>query len=101
MWTRLVVSNITLLTIRAKMVAPIAPVSFRQTVLTVNPSDLSVSTVDFNSIVQTISHHGLSLGVGSHVQNLLMDTVCLCLIDVDLGLTRNNNCTERTRETNQ
>ena len=101
MWTRLVVSNIALLTIRTRTVAPIAPVSFRQTVLTVNPSDLSVSTVDFNSIAQTISHFGLSTGLTYHVKNLLMDTVCLCLIDVDLGLTRNNNCTERTRETNQ
>ena len=87
MWTRLVVSNITLLTIRAKTVAPIAPVSFRQTVLTVNPSDLSVSTVDFNSIAQNIIHHDLSTSIASHAKDLLMDTVCLCLclIDVDLG----------------
>ena len=44
---------------------------------------------------------GLSTSISSHVKNLLTDTVCLCLIDVDLGLTRNNNCTERTRETSQ
>jgi len=88
MWTRLVIRNITPLTIRAKTVALIAPVSFRQTVLTVNPSDLSVSTVDFNSIAQNLIHHGLSTSIASHAKNLLMDTVCLCLIDVDLGLTR-------------
>jgi len=101
MWTRLVASNITLLTIRAKTVAPIAPVSFRQTILTVNLSDLFVSTVDFDSIIHTITQHGLPSSITSHVQSLLTNTVCLFLIDVDLGLTRNNHCTERTRETSQ
>ena len=46
-------------------------------------------------------YDGLSTSISSHVKNLLTDTVCLCLIDVHLGLTRNDNCTERTRETNQ
>ena len=46
-------------------------------------------------------YDGLSTSISSHVKNLLMDMVCLCLIDVDLGLTQNNNCTEQTRDTSQ